>query len=145
MEAETVHMSTVFENYQNGGTLPVPVDLIQEVPQPDLSKRMVSLSTVAIGGEEYAKTFKTMADLGLTLSETSEYVSMSATLMDDSVVSKVESDCGCEKTFYDDETLKKVYRAIKDILHHDQLDAHQVANDILVNLQNHGILFRERI
>lgn len=57
-----------------------------------------------------------------------------------------EEDPGCdhEKLTYDDQTIKKVFEAIKEGLSHLAADDHMMANNVLLGLQNAGILFRER-
>lgn len=101
--------------------------------------RMVSLSVGTESADDWAETFQDLSELGKNLGVTHSYVSVSSTEIDDS-----EEPEG-EDLYYDDATLDKVRRAIGSALVRGTRRPDPVlVTNIIGELQNAGILFRER-
>lgn len=96
--------------------------------------RLISLSVGTDGAEDYFRTFQDISELARNLGAVHDYVTVSA-----SAVVGGSDDEPDEDLFYDENTLVKVREAIMRRGIKDDL-----ATLIITDLQNAGILFRER-
>lgn len=102
-----------------------------------LMDRVLSLGVGTTGEEDFYRTFQDLSELARNLGASHDYVIVSATLVnvDDS---EVLADDG-EDLYHDEETLNKVRKIIAKYVGY-----HDVVLSIINDLQNTGILFRER-
>lgn len=99
---------------------------------------LISLSIGTVGADDHARTFQEMSELSANLAPSHPYVSLSSNLADD-------NDVPDEDIFYDEQTLFKVRDAVeKAITVHFGLGNPKVTTDVIIEMQNAGILFRER-
>lgn len=100
--------------------------------------RLINLGVATEGSEDYFRTFQDISELARNLGESHSYVSVSASVVgEEDDVEDVSSEA--ERLHHDENTLRKVYDAImKNGL------SRKTAEDVVNNLQNAGILFRER-
>jgi hypothetical protein len=112
-----------------------------------MTKRMISLSAVTNGSEEYYRLFQDLSELANNLSAVHEYVTMNATWFSDDEGPQGDPD----GLYFDEATMFKVRQAIMDAIAKElrvPVDSYQImdklAMDIITELQNAGILFRER-
>jgi hypothetical protein len=92
--------------------------------------------------EEWLRTFRHVSALACDFGARDQYVSIWSSATDDEVDA---GDVG-EVTTYDDHTLRKVREAITKAASPYGIDsAAPIIDDILNELQNAGILFRERV
>lgn len=108
-----------------------------------MAARSIHLNAQLDGAAPWIQGFATLAEAADKLDQIEgvTFVTMGA--------SRVQDEELLENTFegalhYDEDTLKKVFAAIQDVLSHQTPDAHELAVSVLNNLQNAGILFRER-
>ena len=103
--------------------------------------RLISLSVGVTGVEDYVRTFEDISELARNMVESHEYVNVSA-----SVIGAPDEDepcCKHEHLHYDDQTLVKVRQTLMDsVAPYGYSD--YVVDQLLYDLQNAGILFRER-
>jgi hypothetical protein len=96
--------------------------------------RLISLSVGTEGDEAWASTFQDLSELARNLGDAHGYVSVSS-----SPLGEDSDDAPEEDLFYDEETLFKVMRVLRE-RGLSRVRVESVIND----LQNAGILFRER-
>jgi hypothetical protein len=95
--------------------------------------RLISLTVGTVGDDEYCATMQDVSELAVALGAKHDYVSLSAHAFD-----AAESDED-DELYYDDKTLEKV----TNVLRSHGLSS-QLVTDLISDLQNAGILFRER-
>jgi len=99
--------------------------------------RMISLGVGTDGDEDYFSTFQDISELARNLGATHNYVNVTA-----SVVGSDESPDEHDELYHDEQTMFTVRRAIAIALKSDVNDANVL--DVINELHNAGILFRER-
>lgn len=104
--------------------------------------RLVSLSVGTETAEEYVHVFQDISELARNLMVSYKYVTVSANIID-TEDDKPEGDP--DGLYYDDKTLDKVRRALWAVLANksEGLPA-SVITDMITEMQNEGIFFRER-
>jgi hypothetical protein len=108
-----------------------------------LMDRLLSLSVGTDGSEDYIRTFQDLSELVKSLGESHDYVNVSAC-----AVNEVDED-SAEELCYDENTLFKVRAAVEKAVR-DSLGGNgpaiidSVVANIINEIQNEGILFRER-
>jgi hypothetical protein len=101
-----------------------------------MAQRNISLNLVTRDGRDWESAFAQLSGLGLGLGETFAQVSVTCVVLS---VEPVEEESPVVKEFCSEKTLQKVLTAIMTYVE-DESDA----NDIINEMQNAGILFRER-
>jgi hypothetical protein len=102
-----------------------------------MTKRMTSLSVISEGAEEGFRLHQDLSELAGNLGAVHEHVSVST-----SWLSEDDGPLGDpEGLHYDEYTLLKVYQAIHKIF---PGLSQQAATGLITEIQNAGILFRER-
>lgn len=98
--------------------------------------RLIMLGIGVNSGDQWAEAFQDMSELARSLGETYDFVDVRS-----SVIGKDEDlySRDVETLYHDDQTISKVHDVICS------LGLAEHANDIINDLQNCGILFRERI
>jgi len=98
--------------------------------------RLVSLTIGTVGAEDYYVTFGEISELARNLGDNHKYVNVSAQTYDETEES--EPDPENENLHYDENTLAKARRVMTNYL------VPEAAEALINDLQNAGILFRER-
>lgn len=104
--------------------------------------RLISLTVGTKEAEEWFRTFQEISELGANLGASHHYVSVSST---DLGSDKEPDEDDLEQTYHDDNTMRKVRVAVgRAVLVHTDANA-DLVTDIINEIQNAGILFRERV
>lgn len=102
------------------------------------SDRVVSLSVATTGSEDFFGIFQDLSELARNLGVNHNYVSVTTTLVDDD--EDPHDEPAGEDLYYDDNTLEKV----REVMMNCGLTG-DVVIAVINDLQNAGILFRERL
>jgi hypothetical protein len=106
-------------------------------------ERIISLSVGTTAAEDWFKTFQQISEIATALdkSEDFTYISVSSTVAGTDDGSEGDPD----GLYYDDKTLDKVRRALWVVLANksEGIPA-SVITDMITEMQNEGIFFRER-
>lgn len=102
-------------------------------------QRLVSLTVGMDETEDYFQTFQKISEIATDLDRAGDfsYINVSAQRVDEEV--EPEQEQRSEPVYYDEFTLMKVRRAIIKYGISDN-----ICTDLISNMQNEGILFRER-
>lgn len=101
---------------------------------------LISLSVGTKDAEVWHQTYQELSELAANLGAVHDYVTVSSALVggDDDVETE-------DELYHDEETLTKVHAAIGKALLANTDEAHpDWITDIITEIQNAGILFRER-
>jgi hypothetical protein len=106
-----------------------------------MTNHLISLTVGTEGAEEWFRAFQDLSELANNLGTVHHYVSVSS-----SAVGNEESDPIDDDVYYDDNTMVKVREALVSTLSRlgSGTSASQAADAVILELQNAGILFRER-
>jgi capsule polysaccharide export protein KpsC/LpsZ len=108
-----------------------------------MTTRLINLTISTKGAEEWFTTFQEISELAANLGASHDYVSVSSVVPDET-----SEDVPDEDLYDDEETLIKVNQAIRRaFLQHgasDDVVVNQFVIDAISEMQNAGILFRER-
>lgn len=99
--------------------------------------RMITLSVGTCGAEQWMHSFQDLSELAVNLGESHDYVNVVS-----SVISDEREEDAEEYLRHDENTLLKVITAINAGV--PDLSSEEVTN-IVNQIQNAGILFRERV
>jgi|SRR5690349_2950412 len=99
--------------------------------------RLVSLSVGTEGAEDYFSTFQDISELAKNLGATHRYVNVNANVFDELEIDP-EPEQEVESLYYDENTLAKVRQVMTNAV------LPEIAESLITDLQNAGILFRER-
>lgn len=111
-----------------------------------MTDRIVSLSALASGAEQYTRLFMDLSELARNLTDDFQHVSVTASRVDED---DSEPLCDPDGLYHDEQTLVKVREAIKRGLGERVWTARDVltnaiVTEIITEMQNAGILFREK-
>lgn len=108
-----------------------------------MTDRLISLTVGTKGAEEWFRAFQDLSELANNLGNVHHYVSVSSSALGDEEPDPVSDDL-----YHDENTLRKVHETLVIVLSRSGAGTHMAGEDIATNiigeLQNAGILFRER-
>jgi hypothetical protein len=108
-----------------------------------MTDRLISLTVGTKGAEEWFRSFQDLSELANNLGNVHHYVSLSSSAMGDEEPDPIDNDL-----YYDENTLRKVHNELVIVLSRCGAGEHMASEDlattIIGELQNSGILFRER-
>lgn len=96
-------------------------------------ERLISVTVGTKEAEEWFATFQELSELAANLGAAHHYVSVSSVVRDE------QSEDDYDDLYYDDKTLDKVRTALRE---HGM--GHTLITSAISDMQNAGILFRER-
>ena len=109
-----------------------------------MTDRMISMSLITDGAESWMESFQKVSEIATDLekSESFKHISVTATRMD---VDDSAPEIDPQGLYFDENTLTKVRRALKHVLEQRaQYVPESMITDLVIEMQNEGILFREQ-